>query len=116
VPTKPPTHRPGDRRARDRRDREWRRRRPDRVEADRLRSSATWQRLRAAYLATYPLCCDPLGRHAEEGVSVAATEVHHERPVVERPDLCYDWRNLRAICRACHAVLSRREREERRGG
>ncbi|HEY8067074.1 MAG TPA: HNH endonuclease [Methylosinus sp.] len=36
-------------------------------------------------------------------------EVHHLRPVRERPDLAFDLVNLKTLCRACHAAETDKE-------
>jgi 5-methylcytosine-specific restriction protein A len=62
----------------------------------------TWQRLRADYLSSHPLCadCAPL-------VAVA-TEVHHIRSIARDPGDRLDRANLMALCRPCHARRTRR--------
>jgi 5-methylcytosine-specific restriction enzyme A len=53
-----------------------------------------WRKLRAAYLATHPLC--------ECGCGYAATVVDHRRPHLGDPALIYAWDNLQAMTKACH--------------
>jgi 5-methylcytosine-specific restriction endonuclease McrA len=55
-----------------------------------------------------PLCCDPLGNHADEPRPNANS--HHIVPLIERPDLAYDLGNLAPLCTACHARVERMER------
>jgi 5-methylcytosine-specific restriction protein A len=59
-----------------------------------------WQQLRERYLAEHPLCetCEAIGR------TTAAIDVHHVVPVRADPSRRLDWTNLRAVCKACHAV------------
>lgn len=66
--------------------------------------TAHWLRLRKAKLSACPLC----ERCAEEGLTRAATEVHHVTPVEdgltlrEKERLMFDYHNLRALCHECH--------------
>jgi len=63
-------------------------------EARRIRSSDRWQKIRSAFRIEYPLC-----RYCRK----APTEhVHHIEPVVEKPDLDFDWDNLFPACGLCH--------------
>jgi 5-methylcytosine-specific restriction endonuclease McrA len=62
--------------------------------ACKLRSSARWQKLRAAYLRRNPVCQDCAQR--------ASYEVHHIHGVTEHPELCFEEENLRALCIPCH--------------
>ena len=58
-----------------------------------------WSKFRRKYLAKYPLCMD-----CEERDEVTlATEVHHERSILEYPELKYAESNLKALCEICHA-------------
>ena len=75
-----------------------------RTDADRLRSSAAWQRLRAEVRRDEPVC----QRCRRE----FSAEVHHVVPVDVDPGRSLDRANLRALCRACHEV---EEREIARG-
>ena len=54
---------------------------------------------RDAFLACHPLCqdCQAAGRMRP------ATEVHHVERIAAAPQRKRDWRNLRALCRACHS-------------
>lgn len=36
-------------------------------------------------------------------------EVHHIKPVRDRPDLAFDLVNLRTLCRDCHAIETNKE-------
>jgi 5-methylcytosine-specific restriction endonuclease McrA len=67
-------------------------------------SSARWRRLRAAYLAEHPLCEDCLTK----GRTTAAAHVHHREPRKLRPDLAFEWDNLKATCQPCHNAMEER--------
>lgn len=58
-----------------------------------------WQKLRATFLAYYPLCHDCLNR----GIATVATEVHHLRKHHGAAELLFDWNNLLALCKSCHS-------------
>lgn len=87
-------------RARAARDRE-----REKTEAQRIRSSARWQRLRGLIRSRQPLCADPFRTHATEGRIEPATEVHHIAPVWQRPELAFAMSNLMPVCRDCHERL-----------
>jgi 5-methylcytosine-specific restriction endonuclease McrA len=70
--------------------------------------NARWRALRLAYLKRYPLCADPAGYHAADGVVVPATEVHHLEDRRKRPDLTYCADNLQGLCASCHNRITRR--------
>ena len=53
-----------------------------------------WQKLRAAYLATHPLC--------ECGCNRLATVVDHKQPHNGDDALLYAWDNLQAMTKQCH--------------
>jgi 5-methylcytosine-specific restriction protein A len=84
-----------------------RRRDPALADAQRIRSSARWRKVRALKLARDPLCEDCKAR----GVLKTATQVHHLEGLAQRPDLAFVFENLRSICSTCHA---KREAQERR--
>ena len=77
-------------------------------------SSTAWRKLRAAFLAAYPLCqcttCTALGH------TTAADVVDHKIPRCERPDLELDWDNLQAMATAHHNRKTARETLKRAGG
>lgn len=58
-----------------------------------------WSKFRLMYLARHPLCMDC----EERGDTTLATEVHHERSIIEFPELKYAESNLKALCEVCHA-------------
>lgn len=76
----------------------------------RLIGSKRWRRLRAWKLRAQPLCEDCLAQDR----AVAATEVHHVRPLeqaasrAEMDRLAFDPDNLRSLCRECHEAAHRR--------
>ena len=62
---------------------------------------ATWQKLRAAFLARHPICADPFGVHAQRQEVVASTDVDHvQRKRAGGPNA---ESNLQALCHACHS-------------
>ena len=69
-----------------------------------------WQRARAGYLRSHPLCrmCEAVGRYQ------AATVVDHITP--HRGDQVVFWNsaNWQSLCASCHS--SAKQREENRGG
>jgi 5-methylcytosine-specific restriction endonuclease McrA len=77
--------------------------------AVKIRSSSNWARVRAAYRSAFPLCCDPLNAH--RGFPEPSEHVHHVIPLVERPDLAFDWENLRSVCASCHLRIEGMERK-----
>jgi 5-methylcytosine-specific restriction protein A len=83
---------------------------PDRREAKKERdafyASVRWRRLRAAHLASHPLCEVCL----RDDKLTEATAVHHVRERLEAPHLALDPDNLESICDACHTA----EHNERR--
>jgi 5-methylcytosine-specific restriction protein A len=83
---------------------------PLQVEADRLRSSGRWKRLRLVKLSRDPVCEECL-RH---DVTEPAVDVDHEIPVVEllaqgRREAAFDLEALNSLCRACHCKKTARE-------
>ena len=53
-----------------------------------------WLKIRAAYLATHPLC--------ECGCNRIATVVDHKQPHRGDMELMFSWDNLQAMTKACH--------------
>jgi 5-methylcytosine-specific restriction endonuclease McrA len=37
-------------------------------------------------------------------------EVHHVRPISDRPDLRLEWTNLKSACKPCHAAADAKRR------
>ena len=83
---------------------------PVQREADRLRGSGRWKRLRLVKLRQQPLCEECL-RHDE---TRAACDVDHVVPVVEllrrgTPERVFALEGLQSLCRACHCQKTARE-------
>ena len=57
-----------------------------------------WQQFRLGKLRRNPLCAWCL----EMGKTVAATDVHHIKPLRDRPDLKLSDANTVALCKGCH--------------
>ncbi len=53
-------------------------------------------------LRRQPLCQICL----KTGLYTQAQEVHHIKPIRERPDLRLDAANLQALCKPCHSTLT----------
>lgn len=70
--------------------------------------STKGQAVRAKYLAEHPYCYDCM---TVFGRPIPATEVHHIKEQIDRPDLVFDHDNLVALCHACHNA-----RHGKRGG
>jgi len=70
---------------------------PQYKEACRIRSTDAWQRVRTATLQRAPVCQWCGDRPAEE--------VHHVKPVAERPDLALTQTNLITVCTNCHRLI-----------
>jgi 5-methylcytosine-specific restriction protein A len=83
-----------------------RRRDPALAQAQHIRSSARWRKVRALKLARDPLCEDC----KERGVLKAATQVHHLEGLAQRPDLAFVMTNLASLCSTCHAKREAKER------
>ncbi|MGW5720794.1 HNH endonuclease [Amycolatopsis sp. NPDC003865] len=64
-------------------------------------STRRWRRLRAAQLASQPLCQRAGCRHL-------ATEVDHVQPLSEGGER-YDPSNLQSLCRDCHQAKTQQE-------
>lgn len=68
----------------------------------------TWQKLRAWFLASNPLCV-----HCQQaGILTVAHHVDHIQPITQG-GARLDQANLQALCAGCH---SRKTRRERKGG
>lgn len=74
----------------------------DQADLQKLRTGKQWARLRKMFLADNPLCADPFGVHAAEGVITPAQEVHHVKPAGDNRHLFYAPNNLASLCRMCH--------------
>ncbi len=84
---------------------------PALAQAKQLRSSARWRRVRALKLAEAPLCEDPFRFHLQDGVIVAASQVHHKQGLITAPDLAFALENLASICPGCHRRVEALERQ-----
>ena len=67
--------------------------------------SYAWQRARAGYLRSHPLCiaCDQAGR------TVEASVVDHITPHQGDKNLFWDNRNWQSLCKPCHDAKTARE-------
>jgi 5-methylcytosine-specific restriction protein A len=64
--------------------------------------SARWAKLRQMKLRASPFC-ELADRCVQRtGHPAVATVVDHVEGTAERPDLAYDWDNLRSCCKSCH--------------
>lgn len=64
-------------------------------------------------MAKRPLCCDPFGHHAEDGVTVPTANMHHIKGVVLFPELAFVMNNCRPLCTRCHARIDQMERQNK---
>lgn len=78
--------------------------RPNRP-SDPFYTHSRWRKVRAAFLAEFPLCVDCLAI----GRTVPASEVDHVLPRATHPELEWDWDNFSAKCKSCHSRKTRRE-------
>lgn len=63
-----------------------------------------WRKLAEKFKQAYPLCHDC----EQQGRVTPSKEVHHIKKVVTHPHLKFDWGNLMALCKQCHAMRTRR--------
>jgi 5-methylcytosine-specific restriction endonuclease McrA len=80
-----------------------------RTQAQRIRSTARWQRITDRFKREHPLCCDPFDTHSKEQRVEEVSQTHHILSVDQRPDLAYDWENLAPVCTECHGRLNSME-------
>lgn len=78
------------------------------IAAQKIRGTARYQRFVAWHKQRNPLCCDPLGLHAVQGVIVAAAHTHHIIPMAERLDLKFTDENCASLCHACHNQIEKK--------
>lgn len=64
-----------------------------------------WRKVSRAYRKAHPRCEDPFDRHGDHPPGSAT--VDHIVPLPEGKK--YDWDNLQALCRGCHAKKTRQE-------
>lgn len=59
---------------------------------------AKWDKISLQFRRRHPFCilCE------QRGLDTLTDLVDHIIPVVDRPDLRYDWENLCSLCRRCH--------------
>ena len=69
-----------------------------------------WQKARATFLSSHPLCAD----HKKRGHIVVATVVDHIIPHRGDQTLFWDSSNWQSLCKRCHD--SAKQREEKGGG
>lgn len=66
---------------------------------------ARWRKVRDAFLAANPWCCDPYGRHKEKPVK--AHQVDHKLP--RKFGGTDDPSNLQGFCDSCHSIKTAKE-------
>lgn len=71
---------------------------------------AEWRKIRATFLAEYPLCV----RCLADGLPIVATEVDHIKPL--RHGGTHDYSNLQSLCHRCHSAKTMRELNRGRPG
>lgn len=98
MPTRPPLHRPIARGPG---------RRPEKELPGQRLYDHQWRATRARFLAENPFCVGP--GDDGRGCDAAATDVDHITPHRGDPALFNDWKNLQALCKACHSRKTRRE-------
>ena len=64
--------------------------------------NTSWKKTRADHLQRNPLCEECL----KQGVYTPASQVHHRKKLVDRPDLKHETDNLESICLPCHSRLT----------
>jgi len=71
--------------------------------------SARWAKLRVMKIRANPFCELEDVCVRRTGRPAPSTVVDHIESVQDRPDLAYDWDNLRACCKPCHDARTARE-------
>ena len=71
-------------------------------EANRIRSSGRWKRLRDSIIKCGLVC--------EFCSQIKSEQVHHIVPLVEDPSLAFDRRNLSCLCEKCHEIAHQRDK------
>ena len=82
-------------------------------EADLVRRSLRWQRLRVKLRREYPFCADPFRNHGR--MPHRAEDVHHIVSIRSDPGLAHDYENLLPLCKPCHSMLEAHPQKERLG-
>ena len=67
-------------------------------------------------LSAHPLCADPFGEHARDGVVVVATDVHHVDAVRDGNAVLTTMDRLMTLCHSCHSRVTAQETNTRRQG
>lgn len=63
-----------------------------------------WQNTRDAYLSSVGyLCEDCMERGIYEPAVIVHHKIHLNSQTVNNPDIALNWKNLKAVCRKCHA-------------
>ena len=80
--------------------------------AKNIRNSPRWQRFRGWLRRQHPLCCDPFGHHAEDGMAALTEHVHHIFPLSsdEGVRLACTESNTAPLCVSCHGKIEGMER------
>jgi len=68
-----------------------------------IRRKSNWKRTSTLFRQQHPICADPFGDHGDR--PVPSEQVHHVKPIEQRPDLAFTRSNLMALCADCHAKL-----------
>ena len=71
-----------------------------------------WRKLRQMVLSAHPLCADPFGEHARDGVVVVATDVHHVDAVRDGNAVLTTMDRLMTLCHSCHSRVTAGARDE----
>jgi len=74
-------------------------------EAQRFYASKAWRSLREQKITANPLCEECLKTDRLR----PTVDVDHIQPRDERPELEFEWSNLRGLCKGCHAAKTRAE-------
>lgn len=77
-----------------------------RAETDRLYSSQRWRKLSVVFRKRHPLCCEC----EAQGLVRVADLVDHIQPAKARPDLFFEWSNLRSLCQRHHNEIGEKVR------
>ncbi len=66
-----------------------------------------WQKARAGWLRSHPLCADPAGSHQNQ--VVLATDIDHIVPHKGDKALFWDSSNWQGLCKSCHSTKTAKE-------
>jgi 5-methylcytosine-specific restriction enzyme A len=81
---------------------------PNRSPSAQVGSTRQWRKLRTIKLNNNPICEWP-------GCRRPAAQVDHIQPVVEHPELEYDYDNTQSLCRPHHQEKTNQDRRRRSG-